>query len=505
MTRALDPTPLVRPYARHRIHHLQTGDVVKKQAAILRQLRGQAGTTRFGHHHGLWDVEKVSEYQKAVPLRTYEDFWEHWWKPEFPMLQDVTWPGKVPFFAVTSGTTSGRTKYIPLTHATMKQNRRAALDVVAAHLAAYPTSRLFGGRSFVLGGSTELVQEAPGVRSGDLSGIAAKTAPAWMRPFTFPPTELALVADWDAKLDTMVEGLGDRTITALSGVPSWVLILFDRLERRYDHWPLDELELYIHGGIAWEPYAKRFEPYLARSGAVTREVYPASEGFIAFADRGPDDGMLLSWDSGLFFEVVPLGEIDDLEPTRHWVATIEPNVDYAIVVTGPSGIWSYILGDTVRFLETRPPRLLVTGRLAYMLSTFGEHLIQTELDRAIIGAVEAEGAAVNEYIVGPVLPEHGVGHHVIFIEPAERRDLDARGLARAIDTALAELNDDYDAHRKGDVGMAAPEVRLLPPGTCAEWMRRKGKVGGQHKVPRVVADPKRFAGVMAELDTVAAA
>jgi hypothetical protein len=238
---------------------------------------------------------------------------------------------------------------------------------------------------------------------------------------------------------------------------------------------------------------------------VTREVYPASEGFIAFADRGPDDGMLLSWDSGLFFEFVPLGEIDDLEPTRHWVATIEPNVDYAIVVTGPSGIWSYILGDTVRFLETRPPRLLVTGRLAYMLSTFGEHLIQTELDRAIIGAVEAEGAAVNEYIVGPVLPEHGVGHHVIFIEPAERRDLDARGLARAIDTALAELNDDYDAHRKGDVGMAAPEVRLLPPGTCAEWMRRKGKVGGQHKVPRVVADPERFAGVMAELDTVAAA
>ncbi len=503
MTRALDPTPLVRPWAHRRLHHLRTGNAVKGQAAVLRHLRGQAGTTRFGREHGLWDVEKVAEYQRAVPLRTYEDFWEHWWRPEFPVLQDVTWPGKVPFFALTSGTTSGRTKYIPLTSPTLKQNRRAALDLVAAHLVDAPASRLFGGRSFVLGGSTALTREAPGVRSGDLSGIVAKTAPLWMRPFTFPPPRLALLDDWDRKLDLLVEAVGERTITSLSGVPSWVLILFDRLERAYPHWPLAELELFVHGGVSWAPYANRFEPYLARSGALTREVYPASEGFIAFADRGPDDGLLLSWDTGLFFEFVPVGELDALEPTRHWLATIEPDLDYAVVVTGPSGLWSYILGDTVRFLETRPPRLVVTGRTAYTLSAFGEHVIQSELDEAVTAAVEGQGGAVGEYVVGPVLPEHGVGHHVVYVEPADAGDLDRAALAHAIDDRLARLNDDYRAHRSGDVGMGAPQLHLLPPGTCAEWLRRHGRLGGQHKVPRVVADPDRFARVRAELDALA--
>lgn len=504
MTRSLDPTPLVRPWARRRLHHLRTTDPVRTQAAILRRLRGVAGTTRFGRAHGFWDVEKVAEYQKAVPIRTYEDFWEEWWRPEFPVLQDVTWPGKVPFFCVTSGTSSGTTKYIPLTRETLKQNHRVALDVVAAHVAAYPESELFGGRSFVLGGSTALVKEAPGVRSGDLSGIVAKTEPWWMRPFTFPPPAVSLIDDWDVKLDALVEAVGGKTITSLAGVPSWTLIFFDRLERAYADWPLGELELFVHGGIAWAPYAKRFAPYLARSGAVTREVYPASEGFVAFADRGPDDGLLLAWDSGLFFEFVPVEEIDDLEPTRHWLSTIEPDVEYAVVVSGPSGLFSYVLGDTVRFLETRPPRLVITGRTAYMLSAFGEHLIQTELDRAVTDAVEAAGGAVGEYVVGPVLPAHGVGHHVVYVEPAERRDLDADALARAIDARLAELNDDYRAHRSGEVSMTAPEVRLLPPGTCAEWLRRQGKLGGQHKVPRVVADPDRFEGVMAELDALAA-
>jgi len=504
MTRRLDPTPLVRPWARRRLHHLRTANPVKRQAAILRQLRGKAGTTRFGREHGFWDVEKVAEYQKAVPIRTYEDFWQEWWQPEFPVLHDVTWPGKVPFFCVTSGTTSGTTKYIPLTRETLKQNHRVALDVVAAHIAAYPESQLFGGRSFVLGGSTALVKEAPGVRSGDLSGIVAKTEPLWMRPFTFPPPAISLLDDWDAKLDALVEAVGGQTITSLSGVPSWTLIFFDRLERAYAEWPLAELELFVHGGIAWQPYARRFAPYLARSGAVTREVYPASEGFVAFADRGPDDGLLLAWDSGLFFEFVPVEELDDLEPTRHWLATIEPDIEYAVVLSGPSGLFSYVLGDTVRFLETRPPRLVITGRTAYMLSAFGEHLIQTELDRAVTEAVEGAGAAVGEYVVGPVLEASGIGHHVVYVEPAARSDLEASALARSIDAKLAELNDDYRAHRHGEVGMTAPEVRLLPPGTCAEWLRRHGKLGGQHKVPRVVADPDRFEAVMAELDALAA-
>jgi len=503
MTRAVDPTPLVRLYARRRLHHLRTGPAVKTQARMLRELRGKAGTTRFGHEHGLWDVETVADYQRAVPLRAYEDFWQHWWKPSFPVLEDVTWPGRVPFFAVTSGTTSGTTKYIPLTHATLRQNRRAALDLIAAHLVARPDSRLFGGRSFVLGGSMALQREAHGVESGDLSGIAARTQPTWMRPFTFPPPSLSLIDDWDDKLDRLVHAVDGRTITALSGVPSWMLLLLERLERAYVRWPLPELELLIHGGVAWGPYASRFEPYLARTGAEPREVYPASEGFIAFADRGPDEGLLLCWDSGLFFEFVPVDELDATEPTRHWLANVEPGVEYAIALSGPSGLWSFLVGDTVRFIETRPPRLLITGRTAYMLSAFGEHVIQTELDRAVTDAVEAAGGTVGEYVVGPVLRADAIGHHVVLIEPAQARALDPGALARDIDATLARLNDDYRAHRAGDVSMAAPEIRLLPPGTCAEWLRRHGRLGGQHKVPRVIADTERFARVRGELEALA--
>ncbi len=504
MTRTVDPTPIVRPFAGRRMRALGSKDPVAAQARVLAALVAAAARTVFGRAHDFAAVRDVASYQAAVPLRDYEAFWQAYWRDAFPVLNDITWPGRIPFFAVTSGTTTGRTKYIPLTHATLRQNRRTALDMIAAHLVAHPRSRLFGGRSFVLGGSTALVEEAPGIWSGDLSGIVNKTAPAWMRPLTFPPAKLGLLSDWDEKLDALARALPAQTITALSGVPSWVLILFDRLAAAYDRWPLAELELYVHGGVAWPPYAKRFRPYLDRTNAATREVYPASEGFIAFADRNPEDGLLLSFDTGLFFEFVPVEELEERTPTRHWIETIEVGVEYAIAVSGPSGLWSYLIGDTVRFVTRRPPRLVITGRTAYMLSAFGEHLIQSELDTAIVGAVEAAGTTLSEYVIGPLIPERGLGHHRIYIEAADAASLDGYALARDIDQRLAALNDDYQVHRAGDVAMGAPEVRLLRHGVCAEWMRRRGRLGGQHKVPRVIADPTRFLTTARDLEAVSA-
>ncbi|TVQ41576.1 MAG: auxin-regulated protein, partial [Geminicoccaceae bacterium] len=495
MTRLLDPTALVRPLAKARMRRLWAKDAVEAQRRTLLQLVAKAKATRFGQDHGFASITSVEAYQQAVPLRAYDDFWQSYWKAAFPVLEDVSWPGRIPYFCKTSGTTSGKTKHIPLTRETLRQNQRAALDMVAAHLTHHPKSRFFGGRSFVLGGSAALEELAPGVWSGDLSGIVAKTQRPWMLPFTFPPVELALEADWDKKLERMVQALPGQTITCLSGVPSWVLILFDRLDEVYDRWPLTELELYVHGGVPFDPYKKRFAGYLERSGATTREVYPASEAFLAFADRGDGEGLLLSFDTGIFYEFVPMTEFGSENASRHWLANIEPDIDYAVVLTGPSGIWSYVLGDTVQFTETKPPRLLVTGRTAYQLSAFGEHLIASELDDAIIGAVEQAGASLSEYVIGPVLPEGkgAVGHHMVFIEPANGEALDAQELARAIDRRLHELNDDYVTHREGDVGMGPPEVVLLPPGATAEWMREEGRLGGQNKVPRVIADAERFA------------
>ncbi|MEO1091540.1 MAG: GH3 auxin-responsive promoter family protein [Pseudomonadota bacterium] len=501
MARKLDPTPLVRQLALRRTAALRTADPVAAQRRVLDRLVRHARSTAFGRYHRFDRITGVDAYQAAVPLRRYEDFWRAYWQPGFPCLDNVTWPGRVPFFGVTSGTTSGRTKYVPLTAAGLRQNRRAAFDMLATHLADRPKSRLFGGRSFVLGGSTALVQEGHGVWSGDLSGIVAKTAPSWMRPFTFPPNDIGLLGDWDVKLEAMIEAVDGLTITSLAGVPSWVLILFDRLAAAYGRWPLEDLELYVTGGVRFEPYAARLEPHLARSSAVVREVYPASEGFVAYQDRGLGEGLVLSFDTGLFFEFVPLAEVDDAQPTRHWLGNLETDVDYAIVVTSPNGLWSYVVGDVVRFVDRDPPRLLITGRTAYMLSAFGEHLIQSELDDAIGAAVAASGAELGEYVVGPVLPEHagGLGHHLVFVEPTVAANLDPRKLADELDRGLAELNDDYRAHRAGGIGMAAPEVVVLQPGACAAWLRRLGRHGGQSKVPRVIADPERFRAAAEDL------
>jgi hypothetical protein len=432
-----------------------------------------------------------------VPLRRYEAFWDEYWRDGYPVLTDVTWPGTLPYFALSSGTTSGRTKYIPVSRAMVEANRDAGLDVLCWHLANHPKTRVLGGLSFMLGGSTALEAAAPGVRQGDLSGIAAAEVPAWARPWSWPPPDLALIADWDRKLAALAEATPVGRVRALSGTPSWLLMLFERLAARRGTPPLPALELLVHGGVAWGPYRDRTAAWLP-PGCATREVYPASEGFFAIADRGEGEGMRLCLDRGCFFEFVPLEDLDAPHPTRHWAATIEPGVEYAVVVSTCAGLWAYVVGDTVRFVDRAPvPRLLVTGRTAYTLSAFGEHLSGEEIEAALLAAAREAKVAVGEYSVGPVFAGT-TGHHRWLIEAEESPPDAAPRLAAALDAALCAANDDYRAHREGRQ-LGPPAVALLPSGAFAAWMRREGRLGGQHKVPRVVADPERLAAIAAAL------
>ena len=332
------------------------------------------------------------------------------------------------------------------------------------------------------------------MRQGDLSGIAAHEVPSLLRRWSWPPEEIALLADWDAKLDRLAREAPAAQIRALSGTPSWLLVLLERLAARHGKPPLPGLELLIHGGVAFAPYRDRIAPFLP-AGCATREVYPASEGFVAIADRGDGEGMRLNLDRGCFFEFVPLEELDATEPTRHWAATIETGVDYAVVVSSCAGLFGYVLGDTVRFVDRAPPRLLVTGRTSWTLSAFGEHLAGEEIEAALLHAAAQAGIGVLEYAVGPEFLGHA-GRHRWCIE-AEGHCDPAR-LATLLDAALRAENDDYAAHRDG-AQLAAPEVVLLRAGAFAGWMRAQGKMGGQHKVPRVVADPERFAAMAAAL------
>jgi hypothetical protein len=501
----LDLTPFLKLYAQWRGKRLQRLAPAEAQRAQLAQLLSEAAATRFGRDHDFRAIRSPEDFRRAVPLRNYDDMWRDYWSAGFPVLDDVSWPGRVPFFAVTSGTTGNVTKYIPVTRAMVRSNKKAALDLLVHHIASRPRSRIFGGPNFILGGSTDLVTRAPGIQSGDLSGIAIKTIPWWAKSRSFPPLGLALIADWEKKVDLLARAALDRDIRSVGGTPSWLLILFDRMAalrgaKRLplkDFWP--NLELVVHGGVHFGPYKSQFDALLADSHAETREGYAASEGFVAIQDRGPGEGLRVNLDIGLYFEFVPVEEIGAANPTRHWIGDAEPGVNYAIAVSSCAGAWAYLIGDTVRLLSRDPPRLFVTGRTAYSLSAFGEHLIGEEIEEAVSRAARAIGAEVADFSVGAVFPVGAgeLGGHLYVVEfAAAAPDAAARAaFAAAVDKFLSEKNEDYAAHRSRGFGMKPPAIQVMPTGGFAAWMKSRGRLGGQNKVPRIVNDAELFANL----------
>ena len=473
-------------YARRRTRALAAADPVEVQRRTLLKLLRKARSTRFGLDHGFSSIRSVEGFQSRVPIRTYEALWDAYLKDHYPRFDDLTWPGRIPYLALTSGTTQGATKYIPVSWEMIASNQKAAKTMVAYHLAARPRSGLFQGRIFFLGGSTNLERPAEGVRQGDLSGIAAEEASELLRPYTFPPLGLALESDWDRKLGLLAEQSVNERITLIGGVPSWLLALFSRLlamtgkSTMAEVWP--SLEVVVHGGVKFDPYRRSFDEVLGDPKIRLQETYPCSEGFIAFGD--PDTGLLrLVYDHDIFHEFVPVDEIDSPSPTRHWLGNVQVGVNYAIVVSTCAGLWSHVIGDTVRFESLDPPLLTFTGRTKYTLSAFGEHLISEEVEGAIARASELTGSAVREWHVGPVF--HGaLGHHAYVFEFLKPPD-DLEAFRRALDADLSRRNADYLAHRADGVGLPLPALVVARAGGFDAWMRSKGKLGGQHKVPRM--------------------
>lgn len=504
----IDATPVLRALAARREAALARMDPLQGQRATLGRLLRRAAGTKFGRDHGFESIRSVRDYQDRVPLRRYEDFWDDYWRGPFPRLRDVTWPGRIPAFAQSSGTTQGRTKRIPVSRAMLRSNEGAAFDTLAWHSRARPDSRLLGGLSLVLGGSTRLERLAPRVRAGDLSGIHAAQGPFWARFRSFPPRDIALIGDWERKIAALAPAALDRDIRSISGTPSWMLLFFEQVaalvpgrpRRLVEYWP--HLELIVHGGVSFTPYRDAMGAWLEGSHAETREVYPASEGFIAVADRGPGEGLRMVLDRGLFFEFVRPDELDRPDADRRWLGTGELGVEYALVLSTNAGLWSYVIGDTVVLIDRNPPRLLVTGRTAFTLSAFGEHLAAHELDEAVARAARALGATVADYAAAALRPsaERARGGHLFIVELSHAPEHAEARFGEVLDATLAELNADYVDHRRGDFGMAPPRVVLVAPGTFAAWMRRRGKLGGQNKVPRVIsdesvlADLRRFVG-----------
>lgn len=492
---------MLRAWATRRRAELAAQDPARTQLRTLRGLLRRAAATEFGRAHDFAAITDVAAYQRRTALRDFEQFSAEYWQRAFPWLDNVSWPGRIPAFAKSSGTTGGPSKYIPVSRAMSRSNAGAARDVLAFHFAARPDSRILGRKSVLLGGSTALETLAPGIVAGDLSGLVLARVPAWARGRSLPPPELARL-DWAEKISGLASVVLRERIASINGTPSWMLLFFDQLaalrpgERLAQMFP--DVELMTHGGVGFGPYRDRVRWWLEGSRAVTREVYTASEGFIAYADRGDGEGLRLVLDRGLFFEFVRPEDLGGANADRRWVADAELGVEYALVLSTNAGLWSYVLGDTVRLVERHPPRVLITGRTAWMLSVAGEHLIAAELDAAMDEAARAVGRRLVEYAAAPVPPAGADprGGHLYAVELDGAADAGAFG--RALDAALVRMNDDYAAHRGGGFGMKDPDVRFVPPGGFVRWMTARGKLGGQNKVPRVMADAAALRGLLGE-------
>ncbi|MCM1320072.1 MAG: GH3 auxin-responsive promoter family protein [Muribaculaceae bacterium] len=483
------------------------------QIRVLRSLLNKAACTEVGKKYKfselahLPDDELAAAYREAVPVVEYEDI-RNLTEQMVQGQPDLLWPGVCRNFAQSSGTSGGKSKYIPITLDSLKINHiPGASDVVASYLRLNPKSKIFSGKALILGGSfaNELGDNVPkGAKVGDLSATLIDRTPALANLFRIPDKHTALMADWEEKLPAIINAASRANVTNLSGVPSWFLILLRRMmsERGVDNlhkiWP--NLEVFFHGGISFKPYRAQYEEFTDPEKMRFLETYNASEGFFATQTAFADPTMQLLLDRGVYYEFAPLltegiyGDpicLDDVEPGR----------TYALIITACNGLWRYSLGDTVKIASGAPGRITIAGRTKSYINAFGEELMEHNADAAMSAACAATGARVANYTAGPVYAEGGKrGHHHWLIEWT-RQPADTEQFADILDLELQKVNSDYQAKRAGGIFLDRLELTTVPPGLFDRWLATHGtgKLGGQRKLPRLSPTPTLITNLLALL------
>lgn len=462
----------------------------EEQAGTLAALVETARDTSFGETHGFARIRTHADFARNVPVRRYVEMLP-WLERQLGGERDVTWPGRARWFAKTSGTTAGD-KAIPVTDALVAQNRKAGRDILAFHLRSFPGSRLFEGSLLFLGGSSSMEPAPAGGHVGDLSGIMAAEMPFWLRRKVVPSPLVIAIRDWEMKLDAIARETLGLDLTLLSGMPSWSLLLFERWRAlsggRTPAELFPGLELFVHGGVRYEPYRETVEAAFGR--ALHRlEVYPASEAFLAVQDDPASPGMLLGLDYGTFYEFIPAAEAGSPSARRLTLAEVSVGETYSLVLSNVAGLWAYEIGDLVRFVSVSPPRVVVAGRTMAFSNCCGENLIVEEVEEAFVEACRATGVGAGEFTVAALAGSVADGRpRLQWVVESPDADFPFDAFARAADATLRRRNHDYDTKRTNDVGMLPPLVALVPPGTFHAWMRSRGKLGGQNKVPRLRND-----------------
>ena len=482
-------------YAQKRIKEIRETYThpLKLQERALFSVLDRARHTEFGRRYDFKSIKSLTTYQKRIPLFRYNGM-RQWIEKALAGKANVLWPGRIWDFALTSGTTSGN-KYIPISKELMSTNRRAAMDTLFFYLVESGKRSLLDGSFLFLGGSTSLKRLKSGSFVGDLSGITSRHIPFLIRSMYEPGKNIALMYDWEKKIAEITQKEVEIDIRGISGVPSWLLVFFNRLleeaskrkgkdvKTATEVWP--NFSLLVYGGMNFIPYKTVFDEIIGKE-IYYLETYPASEAFIAIQDKKDEKGLLLMLDYDIFYEFVPEEEIGRENPARLTVADVERDKNYAIALTNNSGLYSYILGDTVKFVNLNPPRLVVTGRIENFLSAFGEHLIVEEAEDAIAYACEKTNSEIEEFTAAPFFPKNPkeLPYHQWLIEFIKNPP-DPKEFAQHLDKRLRERNADYNTHRGRDISIGQPRVVELKRGAFYDWMKSEGKLGGQHKVPRL--------------------
>ena len=484
-------TSLIRPVFSPRCRKLDlyATQAEALQRAVLKRLTEKAADTEWGRAHGYRSGLSYEDFARQTPLNTYEELKGHIDRMR-QGERDVLWPGRVKWYAKSSGTTNDKSKFIPVSVDGLHDTHYAGgKDAVVWYLRNNPKSRIFDGKALILGGSHAPNYNLPGSLVGDLSAILIENINPLVNMIRVPKKATALLSDFEIKRDRIAREAIGQNVTNLSGVPSWMLSVLNRVmelsgkQHLEDVWP--NLEVFFHGGVAFTPYRQQYQRLITSPAMHYMETYNASEGFFGLQDEPSDAAMSLMIDYGIFFEFIPMDEFDSPQPTAVPLWGIETERNYAMVITTSSGLWRYIIGDMVRFTQRNPYKFIITGRTKSFINAFGEELIVDNAEKGLAEACRQTGAEVLEYTAAPVFMDaNGKCRHQWVVEFSREPD-NLEHFASVLDETLQRLNSDYEAKRYKDITLQRLELIQGRQGIFNDWLRQKGKLGGQHKVPRL--------------------
>ncbi|WP_069659338.1 GH3 auxin-responsive promoter family protein [Arcticibacter eurypsychrophilus] len=474
------------------------------QDEVFRTLISSARSTEWGKLYHYDSIFNQQQFKERVPLQNYESL-----KPyiERMMLgeQNILWSTEVKWFAKSSGTTNDRSKFIPVSKESLEEcHYKGGKDMISIYCNNRPESQLFTGKSLVLGGSHQVNNYNADISFGDISAVLIKNLPIWAEFHRTPDMSISLMDNYEEKIELMAQATKDVNVTSIAGVPTWTIVLAKRIleitgkNDLLEVWP--NLELYIHGAVKFGPYREQFKKLIPSPSMYYLETYNASEGFFGIQDLPDSEEMLLMLDYGVFYEFLPMENFAEENPPTKSLSEVELGKNYALIISTNGGLWRYVIGDTIKFTSILPYRIQITGRTKQFMNAFGEEVIVDNAEKALTVASKETGAIIRDFTACPIyFSDHATGGHEWIIE-FESLPQNMEHFTDILDQTLREINSDYDAKRFNNIALQRPTIHVAPQGTFYTWLKNRGKLGGQHKVPRLANERKYVEQILAQMN-----